>query len=280
MNEETPQTRRPFRITRRGDMSSRPAVAHASDAIRVSRKTVRPLRIISPPDGAAVDGFAATIKGSGNPGDTLKLSCSSIKSVKCRVKNDGSWTMSDIAFAQGPQEVTIENLDHPGNGATIRLFVSQISAITVASPLPGETVEAKFIEVTGKASPGRLLCLRLGRKTQTERASESGSFRFSDVELPAWGDQQLMLYYAEVPSEGNTDIELHWPGLDLPSLVDPVTRSHLKPGADIVRCSNCYTYCYRATWVRVGKCPRCDTSKDYWTRTVPIFHTPRANLRM
>ena len=120
----------------------------------------------------------------------------------------------------------------------------------------------------------------MGRKTLTERAGESGSFRFTDVELPAWGDQKLMLYYAEAPSQGNVDISVRWPGLDLPALVDPVTRSPLKPGADIVRCSNCYTYCYRSTWVRVGKCPRCDVSGDYWTRTAPIFHTPRANLRM
>ncbi len=268
------------RVTRRGDKSNRPEVRHAPGSIRVSRKPVRSVRITSPVDGSAVERFATAVRGAANPGDTLKLKCSRIESVKCRVKSDGSWAMPDIDLAPGAHEITVENLDHPGTAAMVRIFVSEIPAISVISPMAGETVEAKHIEVTGKASPGRLVCLRLGRKTLTERAGESGSFRFTDVELPAWGDQKLMLYYAEAPSQGNVDISVRWPGLDLPALVDPVTRSPLKPGADIVRCSNCYTYCYRSTWVRVGKCPRCDVSGDYWTRTAPIFHTPRANLRM
>ena len=112
----------------------------------------------------------------------------------------------------------------------------------------------------------------------TERANNHGSFRFSDVKLPEWGDQRLMFYYAEAPAQGNTDITVRWPGLDLPSIVDPVTRSHLEPGADIVRCINCYTYCYRATWVQVGRCPRCDVSNKYWNRASTDFHTPRINL--
>ena len=267
-----------FRITRRGQKSRRPDVSTRSGAIRVARKSLRPVRIATPGDGAVIHGFATVIKGSANPGDTLKLECSGIEPIKCRVKNDGSWAIPDVRLPTGSQELTVVDENNPELSATIRILVSEVTPIYVTSPLTGETLEAKHIEVTGKAARGRLVCLRLGRKTMTERANNHGSFRFSDVELPEWGDQRLMFYYAEAPAQGNTDITVRWPGLDLPSIVDPVTRSHLEPGADIVRCINCYTYCYRATWVQVGRCPRCDVSNKYWNRASTDFHTPRINL--
>jgi hypothetical protein len=148
----------------------------------------------------------------------------------------------------------------------------------VVAPLQGETLEAQRLEIIGKASPRLLVCLRVDQTTLTERADDRGSFRFKDVELTNWGEQRLHLYYGEDPGQGAADLVVHWPGLDLPSIVDPVTRARLEPGADVVRCGSCHTYCYRLTWSRFGRCPRCGVDTQIVERSDPSFHTPRAHM--
>ena len=94
----------------------------------------------------------------------------------------------------------------------------------------------------------------------------------------SWGAQRLVIFYAENPGEGSAEITLDWPGLDLPSVVDPVTRAPLKPGSDVVRCASCYTYCYRATWQRMGTCPRCAKGTEFWDRRDAVFKVPRVQI--
>ena len=256
------------RLRQREDGNSR-------QGIRVSRKIVRPIRIGYPMGGAEIEAATVSLRGTANPGDTLQLEGTG---VTCKVNADGSWAMPGVHLRSGDQELAVVDVEHPSQTATVSVFVSPLPAISIIAPLQGETLEARFIEVTGKASPQRLVCLRLGRTVRTERAGARGSFRFADVELTDWGQQRLALYYAEDPSHGAPELVVHWPGLDLPSLVDPVTRAQLEPGADVVRCSGCYTYCYRATWDRLRKCPRCAEPTGPWARSAPRFHTPRKDL--
>ena len=249
-------------------------------AVRISQRGVRRTRIHQPEGGSEIEGANVSLKGAANPGDTLRVEVGETVPVTCQVKPDGLWAMPELALPPGTHEVNVVNVSHPSQSASVRLHIFALRPISVVAPLPGETLEAKLVEVTGKACPERLVCLRLGRSTLTERADSRGSFRFRDVELTRWGDQRLSLFYAEDPGQGAVDLELHWPGLDLPSLVDPVTRAQLEPGADVVRRTGCYTYCYRATWNRLRRCPRCAESTDFWERTAASFHTPRGDLRV
>ena len=219
------------------------------------------------------------LRGTAHPGDRLRLEGDGIEPATCKVNSDGSWEMDEFRLPSGAHMLKVVSLDHDGQNATLSIAVSALRPIAVVSPLQGETLEEKRIEVTGKASPDKLVCLRFGHTTLTERADSRGSFRFKDVELTTWGEQRPMLHYAEDPGQGAIELVVYWPGLDLPSLVDPLTRSRLRPGADVVRCSGCYTYCYRATWNRLNRCPRCDLPERFWERPDPKFHTPRVELR-
>ena len=218
------------------------------------------------------------LRGVANPGNTLRLE-GAAEPATCQVRTDGSWAMPEVRLTPGTHTLTVADVDHPARSGRVEFTVAAVRPISIISPGAGETLEARRIEVTGKASPGRLVCLRLGRGTRTERADDRGSFRFKDLELTRWGEQRLEFYYAEDPTQGSTRVVVQWPGLDLPSIVDPVTRSHLEPGADIVQCAACYTYCYRATWRRLTSCPRCGEESGFWDRPSPRFHTPRAVLR-
>ena len=262
------------------------AISHAGssriasvNAVHVSRGIVRPVRINYPEDGSELDGCDLVMRGSGNPGDSLRLEEPGGQQVLCKVRLNGLWTMPPVRLNSGPSEMTVNNLSHPDKSARTCISVCQLPPITVASPLNGETVETRHPEVTGKAAPSRLICLRSGRSTLTQHTDIRGSFRFNDVELPNKGEQSLTLYYAENPAEGATQLTVHWPGIDFPYLVDPVTRARLEPGADIVRCTSCFTFSYKATWVRMGRCPRCMVDTDFWERPSPRFHILRPDLR-
>ena len=225
-----------------------------------------------------MEGRTVKLSGRANPGDTLRLEGVGVKGVSCKAASDGVWSMPEVELAPGEHILTVVDVAHPHRAAEVSFTISALRPIVVNSPLDGETLEAKIFEVTGKASQGRLVCFRLGQKTSTVRCDGHGSFRFKEVELTSWGSQRLLFYYAEDPRQGATELALHWPGLDLPSLVDPVTRARLEPGADVVRCDTCYTYCYRATWNRLRTCPRCIESGSFWERSNPQFHTPRIDL--
>ena len=268
---------RKIRISRPGTAPRRTS-GGPGQAIRVSHKPVRPVAIHYPVDGATVEATSVSMTGSANPGDTLRLEGPDLTSVTCKVSRDGSWAMPEVVLSSGSHALSVVDTDHPSKSARVQFLVSALRPISIVAPLQGETLEARLLELTGKASPQRLVCLRLGRTTLTERADGRGSFRFRDVELTKWGTQRISLYYAEDPSQGASELILHWPGLDLPSQVDPVTRAHLEPGADVVRCVNCYTYCYRATWNQLRRCPRCADSTEYWQRSATKFHTPRREL--
>ena len=269
-----------IRVKRTATTQSHDGRGDAHNAVRISQRGVRRTRIHHPEDGSEIEGASVSLHGAANPGDTLRVEVGETNQVTCQVKPDGLWAMPELSLPPGTHDVRVANVSHPAQSATVRLHISALRPISVVAPLAGETLEAKLVEVTGKACPERLICLRLGRTTLTERADTRGSFRFRDVELTRWGEQRLTLFYAEDPGHGTADLVLHWPGLDLPSLVDPVTRAQLEPGADVVRCSSCYTYCYRATWNRLRRCPRCTGSTDFWERTAATFHTPRGNLRV
>jgi len=230
-------------------------------------------------DGAKLQFATVSLSGTANPGDTLRLEGEGLDPATCRVKPDGSWTMRDVRLSPENKSLTVVNVGHPARTATVNVVVSDLQPITVVAPLQGETLEARFMEVTGKSSPERLVCLRFETTTTTERSDSRGSFRFRDVELDRWGEQHLVLFYAEDPTQGAAELVVNWPGLDLPSLVDPVTRARLEPGADVVRCSACYTYCYRVTWKRFRSCPRCTAGTRFWERPDSRFHVPRSHLR-
>jgi hypothetical protein len=185
--------------------------------------------------------------------------------------------MPDLVLPAGSQTLTIVDTDHAAQRSQLTIVVAALREITIVAPLQGETLEARKLEIIGKASPQLLVCLRLDGTTVTERADERGSFRFTGIELSTWGEQQMKLYYAEDPSNGPADLRVNWPGLDLPSIVDPITRARLEPGGDIVRCAKCHSYCYRLTWSRMEGCPRCSETA-YLQRSNPSFHTPRAEL--
>ena len=267
-----------IRVRRQGSTPPKHPETSAPKSIRISRTPVRPVRIEFPADGAEVEGATVSLNGTATPRHTMVLEAPQIQPLTCKTEPDGSWSMPEVALPQGSHTLTVVDANHPHRTATVELVITGLRPIKAVSPLQGETVESHRIEVTGKASPGRLVCLRSGRTTLTERADGRGSFRFAEVELPRWGEQHLKLYYAEDPGQGAAELVVNWPGLDLPSLVDPVTRAHLRPGADVVRCSACYTYCYRSTWSRLDRCPRCTNSVAFWQRTDSKFHTPRARL--
>jgi len=246
-------------------------------AIRVSKQAVRPLVVEFPVDGTAVEGRSVVVRGYANPGDTLVLETASTGAVSCSVGADGTWSMPDLVLPTGSQTLTVADTDHSAQRYELTIVVSALRTITIVAPLQGETLEARKLEIIGKASPRLLVCLRLNGTTVTERADERGSFRFRGIEMSTWGEQRMKLYYAEDPSNGSADLLVHWPGLDLPSIVDPITRARLEPGADIVRCTKCHSYCYRLTWSRMERCPRC-TETEYIQRSNTSFHTPRAEL--
>lgn len=251
--------------------------ARASNAIRVSKRAVRPLVVEFPIDGAEIEGRSVTVRGYANPGDTLVLETGSSEPISCLVGPDGAWSMPDLVLPAGSQTLTVVDRDHAAQRCELSFVVTALRQITIVAPLQGETLEARKLEIIGKASPRLLVCLRIDGTTVTERANERGSFRFRGIELSSSGEQRMKLYYAEDPSNGSADLLVQWPGLDLPSIVDPITRARLEPGADIVRCAKCNSYCYRLTWSRMGRCPRC-TETGYVQRSDPSFHTPRAEL--
>jgi hypothetical protein len=246
--------------------------------VRVSRQAIRPIRVEHPGEGAEIEGATVGLRGTASPGHDLRVEADGLSPVACKVRPDGSWFMPALRLPPGPQTLTLTDLVQPDQSATVQLVITPLRPVRVIAPLGGETLEARHVEVIGKASPGLLVCLRLDGATITERANAHGSFRFKDVELTNWGEQRIRLYYAEDPGQGATELVLHWPGLDLPSIVDPVTRARLEPGADVVRCADCHTYCYRLTWSRFGRCPRCGVGTRHLGRTDPSFHTPRAHL--
>ena len=186
--------------------------------------------------------------------------------------------MPAVVLSPGRHAVKVEDISDRNRSVEVSFEVLGLAPITVISPLDGETLEARLFEVTGKASPEHLVSLRVGTHMLTEHSDSRGSFRFVNVELDHRGSHRLLFFYARDPSHGAKEIVLHWPGLDLPSLVDPVTRARLEPGADVIRCDSCFTYCYRATWNRLGHCPRCVQSTSLWERLDSRFHTPRADL--
>ena len=247
-------------------------------SVRVSQLAHRPIRIDQPREGAEIEGTSVSLRGAASPGHSLRMEADGLAPVGCKVRPDGSWSMPAVRLPSGPQTLTLTDLSLPNHSASLQIVIRPLRAITVVAPLAGETLEARHLEVIGKASPGHLVCLRVDRTTLTERADPRGSFRFRDVELTEWGEQRIALYYAEDPGQGAADLAVRWPGLDLPSIVDPVTRARLEPGADVVRCAECHTYCYRLTWNRFGRCPRCGESTQYLERSDPSFHTPRAHM--
>jgi hypothetical protein len=249
------------------------------NAIKVVRKSVREIRIRYPENGKLVDGWGLVVRGVGNAGDNLKLDGDGLDPLYCKVSVKGQWAMPAVWLPSGEHLLTVSNVANPYKSSSTNVVISPTLPISVISPRNGETVEAKHLEVTGKACPSRLVCIRLGRKTIAQRTDARGSFRFTDVELPTRGEQRLRFYYAENPDEGAAALVVYWPGLDFPSLVDPVTRAHLKPGADVVRCSDCYTHAYRATWTHMGHCPRCLKATQFWERPNAKFHAPRPDLR-
>ncbi len=247
-------------------------------SVRVSQLAQRPIRIDHPREGAEIEGTSVSLRGAASPGHSLRMEVDGLAPVSCKVKPDGSWSMAAVRLPTGAQTLTLTDLGHPDQSASLQVVITPLRAITVVAPLAGETLEARRLEVIGKAAPGHLVCLRLDRTALTERADARGSFRFRDVELANWGEQRMALYYAEDPGQGAAELAVRWPGLDLPSIVDPVTRARLEPGADVVRCAECHTYCYRLTWNRFGRCPRCGDSTLYLERSDPSFHTPRAHM--
>ncbi len=268
------------RIRRTG---SKPRPQHARDGsngpIRVSRTRVRDVRISHPADRAEIHGRMVSVSGNGNPWDTLIMEIDGRDPQFCKVGSDGTWRMPESSLPSGDYTARVASADRSGGVAEVRFKVTALEPIAVISPLQGETMEAKAMELTGKASPDRLVALGYGGTTVSQRADGNGSFRFTEVLLKRWGTQRLKLYYAEDPTFEPLELVIKWPGLDLPSLVDPVTRAQLVPGADVVRCANCYTYCYRVTWTRLRRCPRCSETSDYWERSNSSFHTPRVQLK-
>ncbi len=251
----------------------------ADRRVRVTRSMVEQVRIRYPLDGVTIEVRNLSVSGTGNPGHSILLQMSGLPDQTAEVGPDHAWVMSEVKVASGDHSLSVTDTTIDQQSPAVSFTVKSLRPITIVSPLDGETMEAKSIEVTGKASPGRLISLRLpGLKTAVERAGDRGSFRFSEVEFTGWGPQRLSLFYAEDPGEGATEITLDWPGLDLPSVVDPVTREPLKPGSDVVRCTSCYTYCYRATWQRMGSCPRCTNRSEYWDRRDAMFKVPRVQI--
>ena len=246
--------------------------------VQITRRRVQQLRIDYPEHGSSVDGLSVALRGSASPGDRLRLEGPHSEKPICVVGADGSWTMPEVVLSPGHHAFVVTDVSHPSRSVEVGFEVLGLTTITVISPLDGETLEARFFEITGKASPRHLISLRMGSRTLTEHSDDRGSFRFTRVEVEQWGSHRLLFFYAKDPSQGAKTIVLRWPGLDLPSLVDPVTRARLEPGADVVRCDSCFTYCYRATWNRLGHCPRCVQSTSLWERLDSRFHTPRADL--
>ena len=246
--------------------------------VQITRRRVEQLRIDFPAEGSSVDGLSIALKGSASPGDRLRLEGLESEDALCTAGPDGGWTMPAVVLSPGRHAVKVEDVSDRNRSVEVSFEVLGLAPITVISPLDGETLEARLFEITGKASPEHLVSLRVGNRTLTEHSDSRGSFRFVNVELGHWGSHRLLFFYAKDPSQGAKEIVLRWPGLDLPSLVDPVTRARLEPGADVVRCGSCLTYCYRATWNRLGHCPRCVESTSLWERSNSLFHTPRADL--
>ncbi len=117
--------------------------------IRVSRKRVRPVRINSPTEGANLQLATAYLSGTANPGDTLRLDFGGSEPVTCLVKPDGSWDMRDVWLPPGNRSLTVVNKNHPTRTATVNVVVSDLQQIAVIAPLQGETMEARFVEITG-----------------------------------------------------------------------------------------------------------------------------------
>ena len=246
--------------------------------VQITRRRVELLRVDYPEHGSSVDGLSIALKGSANPGDRLRLEGSCSGDATCTAGPDGNWTMPAVVLSPGHHAIKVVDANDRNRSVEVDFEVLGLTPITVISPLDGETLEARFFEITGKASPEHLVSLRVGNHTLTEHSDSRGSFRFVNVELGHWGSHRLFFFYARDPSHGAKAIVLRWPGLDLRALVDPVTRARLEPGADVVRCDSCFTYCYRATWNRLGHCPRCVQSTSLWERLDSRFHTPRADL--
>jgi hypothetical protein len=268
-----------IRIQRSRGTPIRPNRGTAERRVRVTRSLVEQVRIRFPKDGSSIEGRSVVVAGTGNPGHKILLQMPGLPDQTAEVGADHAWTMSEVKLPSGEHSLAVTDTTAEQVSREARFTVESLRPIAVVSPLEGETMEAKKIELTGKASPGKLVSLRLpGLKTAVERAGDRGTFRFTDVEFVNWGAQRLSLFYAEDPGEGATEITLDWPGLDLPSVVDPVTREPLKPGSDVVRCTACYTYCYRATWQRMRTCPRCTNATEFWDRRDAAFKVPRVQI--
>ena len=266
------------RVRRPGSLTEGSIRPSTGRRVHITRGRVEQLRIDYPERSSSVDGLSIALKGSASPGDRLRLQGSHSEDAICTVGPDGSWTMPEVVLSPGHHTFNVVDVNRPNRSIEVVFEVVGLTPITVISPGDGEMLEARFFEITGKASPHHLISLRMGNRTLTESSDNRGSFRFKDVELDNWGNHHLLFFYAKDPNQGAKEIVLHWPGLELSLLVDPVTRARLEPGADVVRCDSCYTYCYRATWNRLRQCPRCMESRRLWERSDPRFHTPRADL--
>ena len=159
-----------------------------------------------------------------------------------------------------------------------------LQPVAIRRPVDGQALEACEVEVAGSAHPETRLALVNGRFRTELRSSAEGTFRFTGVPLNLGSNTLLVVDIDhEEWEQARASIRVVRDGRPTPFLghKDPLTGAPLSECAAVVRCSECWTFCYLSSWNGNGNCPICcmrGLTPRYWTSNDDEFYMTRQDL--